>query len=223
MSAHSGMGPRAAHQLYYGPLYSQGIQTVRAVEPWVRNIGRVGQLNPFTAERLRMQRGRYLSGLGQAPPVARDGGDPRYESGHLSQLERQDDAYGSGIFDGPEGPATANADMGIFASDYALPGYVGREVPFTVSRDITDASSGGAVVMVPAGGAPVIEHRGRLIPAPVLGPAPRPPALEPARPTGIAQVYVNHQPAWAARPPLNAGAPVRPMPLLAVSSLARPW
>ena len=80
-------GPRrVSPQPYYGPLYSQGNQTMRALEPWVRNIGRVGQLNPAVQEKFNMRHGRFLSGLGQPPPMAPDGADPRYESGHLGRL-----------------------------------------------------------------------------------------------------------------------------------------
>ena len=200
-------------QLYYGPVYAEGEQTVRALEPWIRNLAKVGQLNPLQKARLAMQHGRYLSGLGAAP-VAPDGGDALYEAGHLQHLralEQDDDSYGSGIFDGPDGAPTANAEMGVFTSAYALPGYVGREVPFTVSRDITDITSGGAVVMIPAGGKSAIEEEGALVPYPVLGPTPRPPRLRPPRPTSIDQVYVNVEPP-PGRAPLNAGVPIRRVP-----------
>lgn len=60
------------------------------------------------------------------------GNDPKYFTSHLKQLEQSDDVFGSGIFDGV-GHSTANADTGIFASAYSLPGYVGREVPYAVS------------------------------------------------------------------------------------------
>jgi hypothetical protein len=210
-------------QLYYGPLYADGEQTVRALEPWIRNLGRLGQLNPLQKARLAMQHGRYLSGFGAAP-VAPDGGDALYEAGHLShlrRLEKDDDSYGSGIFDGPDGAPTANADMGVFSSDYALPGYVGREVPFTVSRDITDITTGGAVVMIPAGGKSAIEQEGALVPYPVLGPTPRPPAMRPPRPTGIDQVYVNVEPP-PGRAPYNAGAPIRQVPSMQPSRGLQP-
>jgi len=213
-SARAGSGLRphtTSRQPYYGPLYDQGKQTWRALEPWVRNLAKVGNVTPQTQERFNMQHGRYLSGIGAAPEVAPSGGDPRYEGEHLNQLERQDDVYGSGIFDGPDGPATANAEMGIFSSAYSLPGFVGREVPFAVSRDVTDITSGGAVVMIPAGGKAAIEARGKLVDPPVLGPTPRPPALEPPRPTSIDQVYVDLQRPQNARAPFNAGAPTRPM------------
>jgi hypothetical protein len=206
-------GPRrTSPQPYYGPIYDQGKQTVRALEPWTRNIGRVGQLNPAVQEKFNMRHGRFLSGLGGPPSLAPDGSDPRYEGKHLKVLEGQDDVYGSGIFDGPDGQPTANAEMGIFSSEYSLPGYVGREVPFAVSRDITDITDGGAVVMVPAGGKAVIESDGHPTAWPVLGPTPRAPGLTVPAPTAIDQVYVDLQPQSSARPPLNAMAPVRPMP-----------
>jgi hypothetical protein len=212
-------GPRrVSPQPYYGPLYDQGTQTMRALEPWLRNIGRVGQLNPTVQEKFNVRHGRFLSGLGGPPALTPDGSDPRYRSGHLKRLEGRDDVYGSGIFDGPEGKPTANAEMGIFSSEYSLPGYVGREVPFAVSRDITDITDGGAVVMVPAGGKAVIEDGGHHIPPPVLGPTQRAPALTTPQPTPIDQVYVDLQPDASARPPLNQYEPQRPMPSYAQPS-----
>ena len=119
----------------------------------------IGQLNPYDEERLKMQNGRY-AGLGNDSPTDNVGGDSRYESTALYELEKQDDSFGSGIFDAA-GRSTQNADMGVFASDYALPGFLAREVPFAVSEDIKGAD-GEDVVMVPAGGATFVEAGGRL-------------------------------------------------------------
>jgi hypothetical protein len=173
---------------------------------------RVGQDHPATREYQRMQNGRYLTGFGEdAPALDPDGGDPGYESGDMAQMEHEDDVFGSGIFD-PPGRPTSNNTMGIFASAYALPGYVAREVPYAVSRDVTDVADGGGVVYIPAGGFYHIEDDGRVVPHPVLGPTPRPPANVPAPMTDVATPYVTMQPESAARPPLHDGYPVVPMP-----------
>ncbi len=119
----------------------------------------IGQPNPYDEERFNMQNGRY-AGLGNDEPVDNVGGDSRYESTALYELEKQDDSFGSGIFD-QAGRSTQNVDMGVFASDYALPGFVAREVPFAISEDIKDVN-GADVVMVPAGGATFVEAGGRL-------------------------------------------------------------
>jgi hypothetical protein len=187
---------------YEGPAGPDGIQAYRE---------RIGQDNPATREYQRMQHGRYLTGFGDDSPAFNpDGGDPGYESGDMAAMEEADDVFGSGIFD-PPGRPTSNNTMGIFASDYGLPGYVAREVPYAVSRDVTDADGGG-VVYIPAGGYYHIEDDGRVVPHPILGPTPRPPANVPAPFTDVATPYVTMQPESAARPPLNAGYPVIPMP-----------
>jgi hypothetical protein len=123
------------------------------------NLPVIGQLNPYTEEAFRMQNGRY-GALGNDEPTDKSGGDPRYESEALFDLEKQDDSFGSGIFDAA-GRTTQNTDMGVFASDYALPGFVAREVPFAISEDIV-GSDGADVVMVPAGGVTFVEAGGRL-------------------------------------------------------------
>lgn len=141
------------------------------------------------------------------------GYDPRYQDDGLNELESQDDTFGSGIFDPASRPATANTNMGVFASHYSLPGYAAREVPFTVSRDITDITDDAEVVMVPGGGMIYAEDRGKLVRPAILGPTWRPPSLEPAGNTCHDQVYAfMTRPGQTPPPPLNARAPVLPPP-----------
>lgn len=228
--------PRMPHrEPYYGPLYGRGIQNVYAPEPWIRNLWRLGQASPNTIERMKMEHGRYLSGLGAAPGpdglgdaqvwdpyYGSTGADARYASPELNMLEAKDDVYGSGIFSGGgnvgggsvnDAPATANGQMGIFSSAYSLPGYLGREVPYTVSRDISDITDDGDVVMIPAGGMFHVEKDGYIVAPPVLGPTPRPPAMTTHRPptSPLSNGYTKLT-AGPPQTPLNPNAPVRPPP-----------
>jgi hypothetical protein len=158
-----------------------------------------------------MKHGRYLTGFGDdAPSVSPEGGDPTYDTDDLDAMEQDDDVLGSGIFDA-HARITSNREMGIFSSDYSLPGYIAREVPYAVSQDVT-GMDGGGVVYIPAGGFYHIESGGRVVPAPVLGPTRRPPRNVPAPHTDNATPYVNIQPDYAARDDLNALSPVMPAP-----------
>jgi len=105
--------------------------------------------------------------------------DPMYRDTVLQQLEQEEDSFGSGIFDQTGRDATSNADLGVFASNYSLPGYIAREVPFTVSREIQDITDDAAVVTVPGGGLTYIERGGKAAGA----------KIQPAGPTRHDQVY----------------------------------
>lgn len=210
-------------QPYFGPLYSEGVNEPYAQEFWVRDQGLVGQINPNEAKRLAMQEGRYLSGLGEGPDGigAVDfggsiGDDPNFPTAELEHLEELDDNYGSGIFSGSGnqlGRATANAEMGVFSSNYSLPGYIGREIPYAVSKEVTDITDDADVVVVPGGGFQYIESNSHVTPPPVLGPTPRPPhKLGTHRaPSGPYDTYVQIDDG-ADQGPLNPYAPDRTMP-----------
>ncbi len=194
-----------AREPYYGPMYARSFVD--------RNLALLGQVNPIVKERFRMEHGRYLSGFGSASPSGATGYDPAYQDQHVYELEGQDDVYGSGIFD-PKGRAgTANPTMGVFASHDSLPGYIAREVPFTVSRDVTDITDGAGVVIVPGGGMSYIESRGKLEGPAVLGPTWRPPQIQPAGYTSFDQVYAFMNKPGQEGTVLNPNAPVRPPPL----------
>jgi hypothetical protein len=210
---------RLARQHFYGPLVSQGVQSVESPYTEGRVMPLLGQTSPSLEARMMAQHGR-LAGLGNDAQEQAGNEPPRSDANKWSELavgelERDDDVFGSGIFDRP-GRMTSNVGDGVFASDYSLPGYVAREVPYAVSRDVTDIASGGEVVMIPGGGFYHIEQDGSIQPSPVLGPTPRPPRLTPATlptpipggPTGDEQPYTVIQPESAAQPPLYAGAPV---------------
>ena len=199
-----------ANQLYTPYAFDKaGKPILTAVDLPAKILGRVGQVSPYVSERQRTMHGRYLSGLGaDDPAIGPSGEDPGYNENLLPSLEQDDDAFGSGIFDQPGSRSTANAEMGVFTSEYGIPGYVAREVPYAVSKDISDVIDGGEVVMIPGGGFYHAERDTRRAPSPVLGPTPLPPANVPALPSGIAQPIVTMQPAWAARPNLNANAPL---------------
>ncbi len=119
--------------------------------------------------------------------------DPMYRDNLLQQLEAEEDSSGSGIFDGDGRQATSNANMGVFSSNYSLPGYVSREVPFTVSREVQDITDDAAVVTIPAGGLNYIERGGKAAGA----------KIQPAPPTSHDQVYayLSGQPRRVVRAP----------------------
>lgn len=221
-------------QPYYGPYYDQGVQSTYPIEPWERDQLLVGSISPPVKKRIEMQNGRYLSGVGNSPDgigrapnnVACGGSGGQGVIGshaecagdkELLAAEREDDVYGSGIFSGPGtdyGRATANADMGIYSSNYTLPGYLGREVPYAVSRDVSDPTAGADVVYMPGGGMSYVERDGQVVGYDVLGPTPRGAKWQTQRaPTTLYQPYAdltagNRQP----MPPQNAGWPVRSAP-----------
>ncbi len=142
------------------------------------------------------------------------GYDPRYQGQEVYDLEGEDDTYGSGIFD-PEGRAgTSNPNMGVFASHNSLPGYIARDVPFTVQDDVTDITDNAAVVSVPGGGMFYVEKKGRLGGAAIMGPTWRPPQIEPAGYTRHDQVYAFMNRSGQHGHDLFPGAPVRTQPPL---------
>lgn len=166
--------------------------------------------------------GRYLSGLGSVDDIT---GATDYDAAYQDQepfdIERDEDSYGSGVFDPTGRSGTSNPDMGVFASHYSLPGFVAREVPFTSHRDITDITADADVVTVPGGGMAYVERAGRLSGAAITGPTWRPPILQPPGYTNYAQVYVKQtkggsvpmeegmgQIPGMGRVPLNPDAPV---------------
>lgn len=160
-----------------------------------------------------MEHGRYLSGFGSASPSGATGYDPAYQDQHVYELEGQDDVYGSGIFD-PKGRAgTANPDLGVFASHDSLPGYIAREVPFTVSRDVTDITDDADVVIVPGGGMSYIAPTASVTGPAVLGPTWRPPEIQPAGWTRYDQPYAFMNKAGQQGTVLNPNAPVKGPPL----------
>lgn len=172
-----------AHQLKPGPVYARDYIG--------RNLSHLISSSPQTVEDMRKTYGRYLSGFGSEDMSGAAGYDARYQEQHTYDLEAEDDNFGSGIFDESGRGGTSNSDMGIFAGHYAWPGYLAREVPFTVSRDVTDITDDAAVVAVPGGGMFYVEKDGRLGGAAVTGPVNRPPQIEPAADTTYDQVYVG--------------------------------
>ena len=196
------MNPKTpASQLYEGPLYADSLAA--------RNLAHLVGQTPALTEHYAMQNGRYMSGLGSVDDITgAPGYDPSYQGQHIYDLEREDDTFGSGIFDPSGRSGTSNSNMGIFASYDSLPGFIAREVPFTVSRDVTDITDDADVVSVPGGGMAYVESRGKLSGAAITGPTWRPPALEPAGYTQFDQVYAKmNRPGQCPAPPLNPNAP----------------
>ena len=194
------LDPRTpAHQLNYSPIYARSYAD--------RNLAHLISSNPYTVASMKKTYGRYLSGFGSEDMSGSVGYDPQYQGQHVYDLEKEDDTFGSGIFDPKGRGGTANANMGIFAGHYSLPGYVARDVPFTVMQDVTDITDDAAVVSIPGGGMFYIEDRGKLMRAAGTPPTWRP-AIQPPGWTDFDQVYAS-----SAAPPVPMNgfgqAPVR--------------
>jgi len=140
-----GLHPR---QPYTGRLHDN--------DPISCKLALVGQINPSIAERFALSTGRAVAGFGM---VAEEYLPERREEA-VDDLEKEDDVYGSGIFDRSGREGTVHADMGVFADHPSLPGYVGREVDFAVSKDIADIVNGAEVVGLPTGGMAYVERGG---------------------------------------------------------------
>lgn len=188
-----------AQQPYYGPMYGDRMAQASMLE---------GGPNPDTVATMRKNYGRYLAGFGGESPSGAVGYDPRYQGQEIYDLEGQDDTYGSGIFDPAGRAGTSNPNMGVFASHDSLPGYIAREVPFTVSRDVTDITDNADVVIVPGGGMAYVEQRGKLTGPAIMGPTWRPPQIEPAGWTHRDQVYAFENRGNQKGHYLNPNAPV---------------
>lgn len=195
------MNPRTpSNQPYYGEVYPS--------DEVVRRRAFVGQINPTERERLKMQYGRYLSGYEEPTDFGGSiGEDPNYPNPELQTMEMEDDAFGSGIFSGNQ--VTGNQDTGVFESSYQLPGYVARETPFAVSRDVSSAQ-GHEMVYIPAGG--YISRN-----PPVLGPTPQPYPL----PTLNADAPVQEMPTFG--PPRDPQWSVERLPLEMTRSIMPSW
>lgn len=124
-----------------------------------QNLFRIGQVNPKYEEQWRMQHGRHLAGI----PGIDDSGSVDKQADFVSDLEREDDVYGSGIFDPIGRASTIHREMGVFEDHPSLPGYIGRERQFSVSRDVVDIANGAEVVVVPGGGMTYREVGGRTV------------------------------------------------------------
>jgi len=174
-----------SNQIHVGPLEDP--------DPISRNLATTGQLNPVYRRRLENEHGRYLSGFGETmtQPRPKELVAERAEHAEVYDLEDQDDVLGSGIFDPPRRPPTANANTGVLASRYSLPGYHAREIPFTVNSEITDITDDASVVGIPSGGMAYVEAHGTLQRVPALSPNPQPIHLQPAPPTTQYEPYVN--------------------------------
>jgi len=151
-----------------------------------------GQLSPAYQEQWQMQHGRELAGFGaHGGPHGGPGiiGDNRYDGQDLKELEEEDDSVGSGIFDAA-GASTVHQTMGVFQDHPAVPGYIARNLPFTVNKDVSDITDGADVVEVPGGGLFYVERGGHLVGPPPGSPPERTPLSVPQRPSGTDQPYV---------------------------------
>lgn len=159
---------------------------------------KIGQVGPAAEDGWKMAHGRYLAGLSgeneTQQPWAPEEREPAGSDDHLRDLEREDDVYGSGIFDAYGRPGTINPNLGCFADHPSLPGYVDREVLYHVHKDIADITNGADVVVVAPGGMTYQERGGRPVDYDGRGTAPCRPDYRPAPPTGQDDVYVSLDP-----------------------------
>jgi hypothetical protein len=134
-------------------------------DPISSKLPLIGQDNPYTIARYEREHGRYLSGLGsEGLGMNPNEGDAEFEHEDLTlELERDDDVYGSGIFDKPGRSDTIHSTLGVFGDHPSVPGYVGREVEFAVSQEVHDVANGADIVVVPAGGMAYVERGGHLV------------------------------------------------------------
>jgi len=160
-------------------------------------------------------------GFGSSDMSGATGYDPQYQGQEVYELEGEDDTYGSGIFDPSGRKGTSNPNMGVFASHDSLPGYIARDVPFTVSRDVTDITDDADVVSIPGGGMYYVERGGKNVGAAIMGPTWKPPQIEPAGYTRHDQVYVDMTARSGKGTWLNAGAPVTGPPQLSPDRVQR--
>lgn len=151
------ISPRTAvdsGQRYYGPTHGDKV---------AQNLAFYTGQTRENLQRMRKMYGRNLAGMGSVEGVGSSAGvDPSYQNKAIYELEKEDDSFGSGIFDPAGRTGTSNPDMGVFSSSYDLPGYIARSVPFTVSKDVRDINSGADVVYIPAGGMAYVERNGKL-------------------------------------------------------------
>lgn len=199
-----------AGAMYPGLLARQPSYTPKYLgSPWIRNQDMVGQINPIEEARMRRIQGRNLSGFGSVAEDLETSG-PSNAGQSLADMEMLDDTYGSGIFDQLGRQATSNAGTGVFESNYSLPGYVGREIPFTVSPEVRDLTDDADVVVVPSGGMAYVEREGRLVgPRRLTEGRPPPPSVKQTPlttgPTPRDRVYVDMS--YGRQIPIHGDAP----------------
>jgi len=86
-----------------------------------------------------------LAGLGDSEKM-----EPAYAYNELKVMAEMDDVQGDGIFDPHGAQKNIHPGAGVFATNYALPGYSARERPFSFS-EVRDATTGRPIRVVPSG------------------------------------------------------------------------
>ncbi len=185
-------------------------QQLPTKDPITKWLYKIGQVAPSKERTWAMQHGRYLAGLGSN---ATQPASAAKEDDYSLSLELDDDVYGSGIFDPSGRVPTVHKDLGVFADHPSLPGYIEREVQFSVSKDISDITSGADVVVVPAGGMTYQEQNRFPVPFDQTGPTPCPPQVAFAPASAREDVYAALTPqekfasTYKPSPVLRVGAP----------------
>lgn len=95
--------------------------------------------------RIDRAHGRFLAGLGSTNEM-----EPAYAYNELKVLAEMDDIQGNGIFDPYGAQKNIHPGAGVFATNYNLPGYHAREVPYSFSEE-RDVTTGRPIRVVPSG------------------------------------------------------------------------
>lgn len=103
---------------------------------------------PFYESGIQSMYGRSLAGSDHT--VQDEKAEPAWASNELAHYAEMDDVQGSGIFDPPGTHPNIHPDAGVFATNYSLPGYHAREVPFS-NTEVRDVTTGRPVRAVPSG------------------------------------------------------------------------
>jgi hypothetical protein len=169
--------PLPATQPYTGTLVDNSPIVTNAMLPFI------GQLGPKAERTIEGWHGRRLAGFGATDmkskphyvmppsPLPIDSSpmdltdEPDWNDGSLKEMEKDDDVFGSGVFD-KHGRITVNPEMGVFSTNPSMPGFIHRNPPYVLNTEVRDVVTGGPTVEVAGGGLFYIERDGRPAPIP---------------------------------------------------------
>jgi len=128
-------------------------------QPWSGELPRMTQVGPsdlryssgtapFYQTAIDRAHGRHLAG--SDVDVQDEAADQAYAANELAVYAEADDIQGNGVFDPPGTRPNINADAGILAARFDLPGYLARERMWEPS-EVVDVTTGRPVVYVPSG------------------------------------------------------------------------
>jgi hypothetical protein len=157
-------------------------------DPITKHLATIGQITPRNEARWMMSHGRFLAGFGSNDT------QPAYaaaQDGYVGSLEKDDDVNGSGIFDEYGRMPTVNATLGVFQDHPSIPGYIDREIEYSVNKEIVDIANGADVVTVAGGGLTYQERGGLPRPFDRAGTGPKRPDQYLTAGTNVEDVFVG--------------------------------